>query len=98
MAVKHFQSSLRNRDDPHITSITPTGISAAAAATTLTVNGYNFESGSVVEVNQSAQATTFVSAAKLTISFDPAAAGPVSFSVRNPNEEESNSVPYTVIP
>jgi hypothetical protein len=98
MAVKHFQSSLRNRDDPHITSITPTGISAAAAATTLTVNGYNFENGSVVEINQAAQTTTFVSASKLTISYDPTAAGPVSFTVRNPNEEESNTVPYTVLP
>ncbi|HKY68599.1 MAG TPA: IPT/TIG domain-containing protein [Acidimicrobiales bacterium] len=91
-----YPPDVLNLIDPHIASLVPSTVSAAAAATIVQVNGTNFEAGSVVEVNQVAQATTFVSATQLTISFDPAAAGPVQFTVRNPNEEESNSVTFTV--
>ncbi len=82
--------------DPSITTLTPSTVSAAAGPTTITVAGTNFEAGSVVEINQAAQATTYVSPTSLTISYDPPTAGTVQFTVRNPNDEESNSVPFVV--
>lgn len=82
--------------DPSITTLTPSTVSAAAGPTTVTVAGTNFAAGSVVEINQAAQATTFVSATSLTVSYDPSVAGTVQFTVRNPNDEESNSVPFVV--
>jgi hypothetical protein len=91
-----YPDSVLHPVDPTITSLVPSTVSAAAAATTIQVNGTNFEDGSVVEVNQVAQATTFVSATRLTISFDPTVAGSVNFTVRNPNEEESNTVAMVV--
>lgn len=83
-------------DDPSITTLAPSTVLASAGPTTITVTGTNFEAGSVVEVNQAAQPTTFVSATSLTISYDPTVAGTVMFTVRNPNEEESNSVAFVV--
>lgn len=83
--------------DPSITSLDPTTGSAAAGPLTVTVHGSNFEAGSVVEVDQlPATSTVFVSATELTATFDPSAAGTVQFTVRNPNDEESNSVPFVV--
>jgi hypothetical protein len=82
--------------DPFIASLNPTSGSAAAGPILVTVTGTNFEAGSVIEINQVAVPTTFVSATTLTTSYDPTVAGPVVFTVRNPNEEESNSVTFTV--
>ena len=82
--------------DPTITSLNPNTLPASAAATLITVTGTLFEAGSVVEVNQVAQATTFVNSTTLTIMYDPTAAGTAEFTVRNPNNEESNSVPFTI--
>jgi hypothetical protein len=82
--------------DPHIDALAPTTGSAAAGPLTITVTGTKFEAGSVVEVDQLPVTTVFVSATSLTATFDPAAAGVVAFTVRNPNDEESNSVPFTV--
>ncbi len=84
--------------DPHITSVSPTTIAAPAAAALVTVTGTNFVSGSVIEFNQAPApgGTTFVSATSLTTMFDPVAAGSVNVTVRNPNEEESNTVVITV--
>jgi hypothetical protein len=83
--------------DPHITSIVPNTVSAAAAATTITVNGSNFAADARVEINQVAQTTTRVSGSQLTISYDPTVAATVAFSVRNvADAEESNSVPFVV--
>jgi hypothetical protein len=82
--------------DPQITTLAPNTGSAAAGPITVTVTGSNFESGSVIEIDQVAQATTFVSATSLTTSYDPTVAGTVLFTVRNVNDEESNSVPFIV--
>lgn len=81
--------------NPRITSLSPNTGSAAAGAIVVTVNGQNFTAASVVEINQAAQATTFVSATRLTVSYDPTAAGAVEFTVRD-GEGESNSVTFTV--
>lgn len=82
--------------DPDITSLAPTTGSAAAGPISVQVHGAGFEAGSVVEIDGAAQATTYVSATELSISFDPAAAGNVVFTVRNPSDAESNSVPFVV--
>ena len=81
--------------DPHISSLTPATVSAAAGATTVTVRGTNFVDTSVVEVQQVAQPTTFVDDSTLTISYDPTVGGTVLFTVRNA-VQESNSVPFVV--
>jgi hypothetical protein len=91
-----YPPSLWAQPDPQIDTLTPSTVSAAAGATTITVAGSNFVAGSVVEINQAAQATTFVSATSLTVSYDPTVAGTVTFTVRNPSNEESNSVPFVV--
>jgi len=82
--------------DPHIDSLNPATGSAAAGPIAITVTGTNFEAGSVVEVDQVALPTTYVSATSLTTSYDPATAGTHQFTVRNTNDEESNSVPFIV--
>lgn len=54
-----------NNPIPTTTSISPTSATAGDSALTLTVNGTNFVSGSVVQWEGSALATTFVSATQL---------------------------------
>lgn len=51
---------------PTITSISPTAVKAGSGDTTLTVNGTNFASNSVVSVNSVAEATSYVSSSQLT--------------------------------
>lgn len=82
--------------DPSITSLSPNTASAAAGAVTVTVTGTNFVSGSKIEIDQAAVPTTYVSATSLTTSYDPTTEGAKQFTVRNPNDEESNSVAFTV--
>src|SRR5262249_40440702 len=50
---------------PAISSVSPTSTTAGSAGFTLTVNGSNFLSASVVQWNGNARATTFVSSAQL---------------------------------
>ena len=65
-----------------ITSLAPGSITAGNAAFTLTANGTNFVPGSVVNFNNAALATTFVSATQLTATVPASAiAGPVTGSV-----------------
>lgn len=82
--------------DPSISALSPSTVSAAAGPLTVQVNGSHFEAGSVIEIDHAGVPTTFVSAARLTTSFDPSVAGTVVFTVRNPNDEESNSVNFVV--
>lgn len=83
-------------DDPHIDTLAPATGSAAAGPIAITVTGVRFEDGAEVEFNQVAAPTTYVSATTLTTSYDPSAAGTVQVTVRNPNDEESNSVAFLV--
>lgn len=82
--------------DPDITSLVPATGSAAAGPITVHVHGAGFVAGSVVEADGAGLPTTFVSATELTAPFDPAAAGTVMFTVRNPSAKESNSQPFVV--
>lgn len=88
--------SVYGAGDPRISSLAPNTASASSGPITVTVNGSNFESGSVVEIDGAAQATTFVSATRLTVSYDPSTAGTVIFTVRNPDALESNNSPFVV--
>ena len=70
-----------------ITSLNPSSASAGGSAFTLTVNGTNFVSGSVVRWNGSNRATTYVNNTRLTANItaaDIATAGSASITVFNP--------------
>jgi IPT/TIG domain len=81
--------------DPHITTLVPSTASAAGGPVTVQVNGTDFLPTAVVEINQAAQPTTYVSATRLTVSYDPSAAATAQFTVRQ-DPHESNSVAFTV--
>lgn len=73
---------------PTISSLSPTSATAGAAAFTLTVNGSNFVSGSVVNWNGAALTTTYSSASKLTAQVpasDLVSTGTASITVTNPS-------------
>lgn len=72
---------------PVVMSISPTSATAGGAAFTLTLNGSDFFSASVVNWNGSARATTFVNNTQLTAaisSTDIAAGGMANVTVVNP--------------
>lgn len=76
-----------NNPLPTISSLSPTGVTAGGAAFTLTVNGTNFVSNSVVKFNGNAKTTTFVSATQLTaaiLASDISTAGNANVTVSNP--------------
>jgi len=90
-----YPASVLGALDPHINSLSPATGSAAAGPILVTVNGTRFVAGAVIEINQVAVPTTFVSATQLTTSYDPTVAGTVTFTVRQ-DPHESNSVPFVV--
>ncbi len=72
---------------PAATSISPANVAAGGAAFTLTVNGSNFLSSSVVLWNGQSRPTTFVSSGTLTAAItaaDIAAGGSAQVNVTNP--------------
>ena len=83
---------------PTLTSLSPTSAAAGGAAFTLTVNGSNFISGSVVRWNGSGRATTFVGNTQLTAAIlagDIANAGTAQVTVFNPAPGGGTSSPLT---
>jgi hypothetical protein len=72
---------------PAIVALSPSSMAAGSPAFTLTVNGTNFNSNAMVNLNGAAQNTTFVSANQVT-TIVPAAtvasAGTVAVTVTNP--------------
>ena len=84
---------------PSLTTLSPNSGTAGGPAFTLTVNGSNFVSGSVVQWNGSARTTTFVSATQLTAAIpasDIAAAGTAQVRVANPGGGTSNALTFTI--
>jgi len=86
---------------PTTTSLSPASATAGGAAFTLTVNGTNFISGSVINWNSTALTTTFVSATKLTATVpaaDIASSGTASVTVFNttPGGGTSNAQTFTI--
>ncbi len=86
---------------PAMTSLSPASVTAAGAGFTLTVNGSNFNSRSVVQWKGSARTTTFASATQLTAvipAMDIAAAGTAQVTVLNPTPGggTSGSLTFTI--
>jgi len=86
---------------PVLTSLVPSNATAGGAGFTLTVNGNDFVSGSVVQWNASARSTTFVSATQVTATIpntDIAAAGTAQVTVVNPAPGGgiSNTLTFTI--
>jgi subtilisin family serine protease len=84
---------------PVITSLSPSSITAGAAAFTLTVNGSNFTSSSVVRWNGTDRATTFVGATQLQATIgaaDVASAGNASVTVFAPGSGTSAAATFTI--
>jgi uncharacterized protein (TIGR03437 family) len=87
---------------PIITSLNPSSARAGGAAFTLTINGTNFISDSVVSWNGGPRPTTFVSSAQLTASItdaDIAAVGTAKVIVFNPGPGGGGTMAgFTVTP
>ncbi|MGA9042798.1 MAG: IPT/TIG domain-containing protein [Terriglobales bacterium] len=91
---------------PNIATLLPNNTAAGAPAFTLTVNGTNFGTNSVVYFNGTAQTTTFVSATQVTAMVPATAvanAGMMPVYVRvtvtgpyGPSSQNSNTVDFTV--
>jgi hypothetical protein len=87
-----------NNPAPTIASVAPTGAIVGGAAFTLTVNGANFISTSVVKWNGAPLTTTFSSATQLTAQVpasDIASAGSASITVTNPTPGGGTSAALT---
>ncbi|MBF9143331.1 IPT/TIG domain-containing protein [Hymenobacter properus] len=83
---------------PTITSLAPSSATAGDPAQTLTVNGTNFITSSVVNFNGTARTTTYVSATQLTIQLtaaDLATAGSYDVTVTNPTPGGGTTAPAT---
>ena len=87
---------------PTITSLSPDSAKAGGPAFTLTVNGANFVSGSTVQWDGSARATSFVNSTQLLADIsaaDIATVGTVNVTVANllvPDGDTSNALPFEV--
>ncbi len=87
VAVRRLRLPLPN-PVPTLTSISPISATAGGAAFTLTVDGSNFISSSVVRWGGQSRTTTYVSSTQLTAAIsasDIATAGPVEVTVFNPS-------------
>ena len=86
---------------PAITTLTPNTATQGGPGFTLTVDGTGFVSGSTVFWNGHAEATTFVSATRLTAAVttdDLKTAGAIPVFVVNPDSQRSNIVNFNVTP
>lgn len=84
---------------PSLASLSPAFTQAAGAQFTLTVNGVNFASGSIVYWGASALTTTFVSTTQLRATApasDIASAGIVSITVQTPGSNTSNTLEFEI--
>jgi hypothetical protein len=96
-----FTISSAGNPVPTTTSLNPMSAAAGGPTFTLTVNGTNFVTGSVVRWNGASRTTTFVSAAQLTASIpasDIATPGTAQVTVFNPapGGGTSNAVTFTI--
>lgn len=97
----NFTITLTNNPVPTLTSISPNSATRGGSAFTLTANGTNFVSGSVVRWNGTNLTTTFVNSTQLTASVPAgnlAAAGTFPITVFNPTPGggTSGSLNFTV--
>ncbi len=86
---------------PSITTVSPTGVQSGSPGLTLTVNGTNFVSSSVVRWNGADRTTTYANSGRLTATIlvtDVATIGTASVTVYNPapGGGTSNAVNVTI--
>lgn len=84
---------------PALSSLSPASVIAGSGGFMLTVNGSNFVSGAVVQVNGGNRSTTFASGTQISASIpatDIAAAGSLSITVVNPGGARSGSLTLLV--
>ena len=84
---------------PTLSSLSPNSAAVGGPAFTLTVNGSNFVSGSVVRWNGAARPTTFVSSTRLTASIpasDIVNGGETQITVTNPGGGASNALTFGI--
>ena len=85
---------------PSVSSLVPNSTTAGGPAFALTVNGLGFLSGSTVQWNGAALATTYIGANLLTASVPAgliASAGSASIEVVNPSNVFSNGLTFTIV-
>lgn len=89
---------LAGGSDPHINTVVPATTAVNSGLTIATLNGRNFAEDSVVEVNQAGVQSLFVSATQMQFETDLVAlgVGTHQVTVRNINDEESNSAAFTI--
>lgn len=90
-----------NNPVPTVVSLNPSSATAGDAGFTLTVNGTNFISGSIIRINGNDHATTFVSSTQLTapiLASEIATAAVASITVFNPapGGGVSNGINFTI--
>ncbi len=98
--VAYFDNIQVSVATPYITSLSPSSKVANTGAFTLTVNGTNFASNSVVKWNGSNRTTTYVSPTQLNVSIpatDITAAGTASITVTT-GTAVSNAVNFIIDP
>lgn len=82
-----------------LTSLSPASVVQMESGFTLTVNGSNFGSGSVINWNGSARPTTFVNSGQLTAQInnsDLLVAGNYPVTVTNPDGSSSNALNFSI--
>ena len=83
---------------PSIVSLVPSSTVAGGSALTMVVVGTNFNSASIVQFNENALATTFISSTQLTAAITAAeisTPGTASITVSNPSDSGGLSSPST---
>ncbi|HKZ80263.1 MAG TPA: IPT/TIG domain-containing protein, partial [Pyrinomonadaceae bacterium] len=100
-AVSQASTFTINRPAPVLNTISPSGAIVGGSAFTLTVNGANFTSDSVVSFNGLPRATTFVSATQMTVQIlatDIVATGtfPITVFTPAPGGGTSNAAAFAV--
>lgn len=90
-----------NNPVPTVANLNPSSVTAGGAGFTLTVNGTNFISGSIIRINGADHATTFVSATQLTAPItaaEIATGATASITVFNPapGGGVSNTASFTI--
>jgi hypothetical protein len=96
-----FTITVPDNPVPAISSLSPSSATAGGSAFTLTVDGSDFVTGSVVQWNGSSRTTTFVSSTQLTAAIpaaDIATAGTAQVTVFNPapGGGTSNAQTFTI--
>jgi hypothetical protein len=91
----------QNNPSPTMASISPAFVQAGSSTFTLTVNGSGFAPSSTVQLNTTALATTFISAAQLTATVDASSVAALGWTTINvtsptPGGGASSSLPLSI--